>query len=119
MRTGFEAMRVVFACYLIPFLFVYNPSMLMIGTATESVATTLFVGLGLYLLSVAVVGFGRRLLSGLERILVLSTAATLLIFNTLGGWHQYAIAGLAAAIGCALVWRARPVRSPIEGQHVS
>ena len=37
MRTGFQALKLSLAGFIVPFLFVYNPTMLMIDTANVAV----------------------------------------------------------------------------------
>jgi TRAP transporter 4TM/12TM fusion protein len=45
-KTGFRAMRLGFAAYLVPWAFIFNPGILMIGTPLQIIATFFFVTLG-------------------------------------------------------------------------
>ena len=51
MRTGFEAMRFGWCAYLVPFLFIYNPALLMSGAFTDILLVTIRVVLVLTLIS--------------------------------------------------------------------
>ena len=64
MQTGWEAVRFGWVAYIIPFLFVAAPSLLLDGTPvaiTIAILTSLF---GVWMVSAAVVGYFRRPLSG-------------------------------------------------------
>ena len=64
MQTGWEAVRFGWVAYIIPFLFVAAPSLLLDGTPiaiTVAILTSLF---GVWMVSAAVVGYFRRPLSG-------------------------------------------------------
>jgi TRAP transporter 4TM/12TM fusion protein len=67
MRTGFEAMRFGWTAYIVPFLFVASPSLLMTGTA-QSVAIAIATAvMGVWLVSIGLSGyFTRRLGAGLR-----------------------------------------------------
>jgi TRAP transporter 4TM/12TM fusion protein len=45
-KTGFRAMRLGFAAYLVPWAFIFNPGILMIGAPLQIIATFFFVTLG-------------------------------------------------------------------------
>lgn len=69
MQTGWEAVRFGWVAYLIPFLFVAAPSLLLDGTPlaiTAAIVTSLF---GVWMVSAAVIGYFRRPLRGLTRAL--------------------------------------------------
>ena len=45
-RTGLRAMRLGFAAYLVPWVFIFNPGILMVGPFTETIKAFFFVTLG-------------------------------------------------------------------------
>jgi TRAP-type uncharacterized transport system fused permease subunit len=45
-KTGFRAMRLGFAAYLVPWAFIFNPGILMIGSPLQILAAFFFVTLG-------------------------------------------------------------------------
>jgi len=93
MRTGFQALKLSIAGFIIPYLFVYNPAMLMIdttGIATNAkefplpeisaiVLIVLTSIIGILALSAAVEGYFKMEMNILSR-LVLGVSAILLIF---------------------------------------
>lgn len=81
-KTGWIAFRLGLPAYIVPFMFVYGPSMLLIGTIPE-IALTVTTGLlGVGMLAVAGEGYLIRPLSILERLFAF-VAALLLIAPSL------------------------------------
>lgn len=79
MKTGFKAFQLGAAAYLIPFIFVYSPSILMIGDTFLILRDTLFAVVCILCLASSVTGFLRHKLSLFERILMI--AACVLLFD--------------------------------------
>jgi TRAP transporter 4TM/12TM fusion protein len=93
MRTGFNALKLSIAGFIIPYLFVYNPAMLMIDTTdiainardfamppiTEIVLITVTSIIGIIALSAAVEGYFKTRLNVLLRIIV-GAGALMMIF---------------------------------------
>ncbi len=52
-KTGFRAVRLGFAAFLVPWAFVFNPGILMIGSPLEIFSTFFFVALGAITIGVA------------------------------------------------------------------
>ncbi len=83
MRTAFSAFRYALVGFVLPFLFVYRPALLLLapdgGTASPgAVAIAIITAvLGIGALSAAVVGYGRRTLGAVERIVLVTAAAAL------------------------------------------
>lgn len=78
MKTGFEASKLVFAGYIIPYLVIYNPGLMLRGTLTEiflSFALALFCT---FFIAVAMEGYGTRgPLNFLERLLAFAASIIL------------------------------------------
>lgn len=97
MRTGFNALRLSLAGFLIPYLFVYNPAMLMIETTGIAVNATEFVLppileivlititaiIGIIGLSAAVEGYFQTKLNVVFRIILGAGALMLIIPETI------------------------------------
>lgn len=98
MATGFVAMRFGWTAYVVPFLFVLAPSLLLLGD--DNTRITLDIGtalLGVYLISVAAIGYFRRSLNwGIRILLILSGLAAMI--------PDYAVGfdGIADIGGCAI-----------------
>jgi TRAP transporter 4TM/12TM fusion protein len=103
MRTGFEGMRLGIVAYVVPFIFVFNPNLLLMGTVKDiilSVASTLS---GALLLAIALQGYLFQKLNLIKRVCFILAAVGLFIPHLLTdflGW------GLAIAL-FFWEWRAK------------
>jgi TRAP transporter 4TM/12TM fusion protein len=100
MATGWQAMKLGWVAYVIPFMFVLSPTLLMIGSPIGIMRDAASAMLGVLLISVASVGwFGRPLQPALRGIAGLAGAATMIPDNILGlrgfGDAAGAVVGLA------------------------
>jgi TRAP transporter 4TM/12TM fusion protein len=78
MATGFTAMRFGWAAYIVPFLFVYSPAILMRGSVVDIITVTVTSLFGIWLICAAMTGFFTRLLSLQKRILFAAAGIMLL-----------------------------------------
>ncbi|MBD5538603.1 MAG: TRAP transporter permease [Desulfovibrio sp.] len=77
--TGFMAVKLAFAGFLIPYIFCYNPALLMIGADTwEIVFIVCTAAVGIAALSFASVGYWLRNLYFWERLILVGAAITLI-----------------------------------------
>jgi TRAP transporter 4TM/12TM fusion protein len=88
------AVRLALAAFIIPFIFVYGPELLLIGTFSQTAVTFISAAVGLILISAAIESYSKLTFSWSTRIL-LSVGAALLIFPSF-----YSL--LIGAILCAL-----------------
>ncbi|MEO0636803.1 MAG: TRAP transporter fused permease subunit [Pseudomonadota bacterium] len=79
MQTAFASMKLGWTAYVVPFLFVASPAMLLNGDWGEVVWTVATACLGVYLLSAALVGHLAGRLSAPQRALVATAGAVLLM----------------------------------------
>ncbi|HWV90978.1 MAG TPA: TRAP transporter large permease subunit, partial [Burkholderiales bacterium] len=109
MATGWTAMRFGWSSYIVPFLFVYSPAILMQGSVLDIVAVTVTSLFGIWLICAAMTGFFTRLLSGPRRLAFVAVGIMMLLphqASTLLAWIN--IAGVAAGIALvAYEFRAR------------
>jgi TRAP-type uncharacterized transport system fused permease subunit len=104
MRTGFAAMRFGWLAYVIPFMFVFAPTLLMEGPPLAVVLATITATLGVWLVSVGVVGYFTRPQNALERALyVISGIALVTPADAFPGALATDVAGFA--LGVVLVLR--------------
>ena len=68
--TGWEAVRLGIAAFLIPFAFVYNPGLLMQGSVVDIVMAVVTAALGAALLAAGIRGYGFALLNPIQRVIV-------------------------------------------------
>jgi TRAP transporter 4TM/12TM fusion protein len=78
-RTGWEAMRLCVIAYIVPFLFVFSPSLLLIGPWYEIVLSVITAVIGAILLGVGTVGYLFRPIGVIKRVLFIVSATALLI----------------------------------------
>ncbi|MFQ5744122.1 MAG: TRAP transporter permease [Acidobacteriota bacterium] len=78
-RTAATAMLLAAAGFLVPFMFVYGPPLLLVGPWQWVAVATLTAMAGVTALAAATIGYARRTLAGWERAL-LGLAAVAMIF---------------------------------------
>jgi TRAP transporter 4TM/12TM fusion protein len=102
MATGFEAVRIAWPAYLIPFLFAASPPLLLDGPLPAVAMTVVTACIGVYVVTAAIVGYQRRPLSGLARLVIgASGIAILLPHGSVAhvGWIN--LAGLLVVLATA------------------
>ena len=78
--TGFMAVKIALAGFLIPYIFCYNPAMLMINASNSEIAAIVITAsIGIMTLSFASVGYWIRSLFIWERVILLAGAVALII----------------------------------------
>jgi TRAP transporter 4TM/12TM fusion protein len=99
MATGWTAMRFGWSSYIVPFLFVYSPAILMKGSIADIVMVTLTSIAGIWLICAAMTGYFVRVMSRVMR-LAFATAGILLLSPHQGSQLMLALnlAGLALAV---------------------
>ncbi len=104
MATGFVAMRLGWVAYVVPFLFILSPTLLMLGDPWQIAIDVATATVGVYLISVAFVGFLTRPLGWISRIvLTLAGIAAMVPDAALGLGGMADLAGVA--VGALLVVR--------------
>jgi TRAP transporter 4TM/12TM fusion protein len=78
MATAWQAMRMGAVLYIVPFMFVYSPALLMVGSVPEIVAATLTAGVGVFCLAAGLQGWLRRPATPIERALLVGAAVALI-----------------------------------------
>ena len=78
LRTAWTAMGLASAGFLVPFMFVYAPALILDGTVTEIVSTALTALIGVVALAGAVIGYVRGPVGPLRRVVLLAAALALI-----------------------------------------
>jgi TRAP transporter 4TM/12TM fusion protein len=78
MKTGWTAWKIALAGFLLPYMFVYSPALLLMGNPLEAILASITAVLGAVCLSVAVVGYIRTPLNQVERLISLAAAILLI-----------------------------------------
>jgi len=66
-KTGWTGMRLGIVAYIVPFVFVYHPALILVGTAMEIVVTLFTASVGVILLGIACAGYLFRPLGWMRR----------------------------------------------------
>jgi len=77
-KTGFEATRIGLAGFIVPFMFVFGPSLLLIGSLWEIITTTVTAVIGILALAAALEGYLLRRCPVWERIALFAVALLLM-----------------------------------------
>jgi TRAP transporter 4TM/12TM fusion protein len=111
MRTGFAAMRFGWIAFVIPFMFVFAPTLVMEGPAFAIVIAAVTALIGVWLVSIGIVGHLIRNLNIVERFLfMLSGIALVIPADAFHGALATDIGGVI--LGAALVAREYLVKRP-------
>ena len=98
-KTGWTGFIYASVSFLVPFVFVYQPAILLIGSPTEIVTSTFFLFAGVYALAIAIGGALFVPISGFERAGILAVAILLIVPETLTS-----LIGLAA-LASFVAWK--------------
>ncbi|MBI4318648.1 MAG: TRAP transporter fused permease subunit [Chloroflexi bacterium] len=101
-QTGFEAMRLAGIAYVVPFMFVASPALLLRGSLADIIPAAITAIVGASLMGVALVGFFTRDLDWLKRIVIGLCGVALVLPPNVGsavhlGW-AINLGGLAIAV---------------------
>ena len=103
MKTALHATRVAFVAFIVPYMFVYRPALLTLGSGFDIVKDVLVAMLGIALTSMALEGYALRRLAAWERGLCFAAGLALIFPSTSGD-----LIGLAIfAVLLAVQWSAR------------
>jgi TRAP transporter 4TM/12TM fusion protein len=106
MATAWQAMRLGAVLFIVPFMFVYSPELLMIGSWPDVLFAFARAGVGVFCLAAGLQGWLRGRATALERALLV-TAGILLVVPSL-------MADAGGLMLLALVWGLQSVRRAAE-----
>ncbi|MFN3548455.1 MAG: TRAP transporter permease [Mesorhizobium sp.] len=99
MRTGWAAMRFSWTAYIVPFLFVFSPTLLLQGgTWAETLFTIGTAVIGVWFVSAGMIGYGLRRIGPALRLASLAGGALLLVPLGMASW-----AATANIVGAVVV----------------
>jgi len=118
METGIEAMRIGTVIYFIPFFFVFNPALLLIGTPVEIVVVLVTALIGILLVSAGLQGYligvgslGGRAIGLIGRVFLVAGGLTLAApgggMLGLSHWTLVMAAVVLTAPGVAIAYSGR------------
>jgi TRAP transporter 4TM/12TM fusion protein len=88
LRTCFIAMRYGWTAYIVPFLFMFSPALLILESpsATETIVAFFTAIFGVWLISIGMVGYLFRLLPVWQRVAFIVAGAGLLLPDQIAWW---------------------------------
>ncbi len=106
METGWAACRIGWAKFVLPFMFVFSPTLLLIGDTQNVVWDTVTALIGVYYVTVGIVGFFQRDMGVVLRLVMIVTGGVALIPDASVG---LVIPGMFSTLGviiggAVLVW---------------
>ncbi|HSP22764.1 MAG TPA: TRAP transporter permease [Planococcus sp. (in: firmicutes)] len=108
-KTGFIAAKLAAAAFIIPYMFVLSPSLLMIDTTLPELAWVLITAFsGMIAIGAGLIGFWYRKLNWLERIIAFATGLALIYPEGLSD----TIGAISFVILFALQWMSREKKVP-------
>lgn len=116
MATAWESMRFGWTAYIVPFLFVFSPALLLIGDPTDIVLAVVTAVIGVYAISAAFVGWLHGPVGPARRVLIGVAGLALLLPPGIGGAQTLWINGVGFAV-LAVLWavgrKDHPTPSPV------
>jgi TRAP-type uncharacterized transport system fused permease subunit len=102
MKTAFTAMRLGWTAYIVPFLFVSSPALLLIGDGIDIAVAVVSALIGVWAVSVGVVGYlGHRRSPGVRIAFVLG--GILFLIPDLGGMSLIPVARITGLVLLAML----------------
>ena len=99
-KTGVTATRIAIGAFIVPYIFVLNPSMLMIGAGIGDILLNVFTALlGMYALSGGLAGFVQDDCTWYERIILIGGGIAMIIPGLMTD-----VVGLAV-VGAVWIWQ--------------
>lgn len=122
METGWAACRIGWVKFVLPFMFVLSPTLLVIGTPMQIVYDSVTAFIGVYCVTAGIVGYVQRPLSvGLRAVLVVAGAAAIIPDSAIGMIVPGLLSGAGVVVGGSILAmeylnhrRTAPVRSAAE-----
>ena len=101
-KTGWAGMRLGIVAYIVPFVFVYHPALILYGTVAEIAVTLVSASIGVVLLGIGCAGYLFRPLSWPKRVWTFAAAA-LLIMPPVAAVSELVTDLMGVALGLAFV----------------
>jgi TRAP transporter 4TM/12TM fusion protein len=77
-KTGWTATRLALVAFIVPFMFAYDPGLLLMGSTGQIIISVVTACIGVFCLAIAISGYFRRTLGVTERVIALLAAFALI-----------------------------------------
>lgn len=109
MKTGVEAFRLGIAAFIVPFMFIYSPEILMVGGAGSIAFASITAAIGIYLLAASIQGwFAGRRANIITRILLVGASLLLIDSGLQTDLIALAVVAVAVAVQIFMVKKDPP-----------
>jgi TRAP transporter 4TM/12TM fusion protein len=108
MKTAAHGTRLAFVAFIVPFMFVYRPALLMLGSWDQIIYDTFFAVTGVVILAAALEGYGLRKLRAAERLLAFAAGIAMVVPNSVFDFIGLALIVVLAAVHY-VSWKNSPV----------
>lgn len=98
MKTAAHGTRLAFVAFIVPFMFVYRPALLMLGSWDRILYDTFFAVAGVVVLASALEGYALRRLTLIERLLAFAAGLALVVPNQLFDYAGLVLIGVLVAL---------------------
>ncbi|MDD3656232.1 MAG: TRAP transporter permease [Atribacterota bacterium] len=96
LRTGWEALKLALVGFFIPYVFIYNPALLMQGTVVEIITVFLLLLISTYFLASSLSNFFFQKLKYWQRALIFLIGLFLFFINIVPSFYDTVLAGVLA-----------------------
>lgn len=103
MQTGWAAVQLAWAAYIIPFVFVVNPALILQGSPTEVLFAVVRATIGVWLVSACIIGFLNHHLSAATRLIYIALGVILLVPGLALPGGLWIGGGVTLALGLAVL----------------
>jgi TRAP transporter 4TM/12TM fusion protein len=93
-KTGFSAWKLALSGFIIPFVFVYNPALLLKGSFQEIIIISVELLTAIIFLNGALTGYFTRRLITLEKFILFSLSLGLVILSTFSSKIDFIVVGI-------------------------
>ena len=93
MKLGWVAWKIGLSGYILPFMFISSPELLMEGSWPAIILATISGAIGIFALSVAIEGYYRGEVNVILRVLLLAAAFCLLYSGLITDFVGYGLCG--------------------------
>jgi len=116
--TALTACRIGFAGFLVPFMFIYNPTLLGQGPIHSVIIGFLSACLGVIALAASMIGYLIKPANFIERILLFGAALALIDSRLTTDLMGYALIGFTLLLQKSWSWRPKEVISPLTSVRI-
>jgi len=113
LMTGFTALKLAIAGFIIPYVFMYNPAVLLMGSVLEVFTSSLLLIAAIIFVASGLIGWLIEKVNILERVLLLAAGAALIVCNMYfpAGLNLVVLAATVSIMIALIVRRKRKCKS--------